>query len=234
MGTVAYGHRGLFLSLVSLLAVVLPWASTDGWRISSLMAIWMTGVGLRLYAGDTQVKTDCLIFGIASGWVVRNEVADVLRHMFQDIEVLGGSWLLVSRFVVPIVVTALILRWRVHEKSTTKKEASNELSDWTGQYPKPRIFPCQTKHARMFPKRHSFEYSYLQCGFPIIPAGINSEGEAVGGSHDCKLGSWWLRIRAEDYLGRGNGKLGFYGKLKSYLREQVWIVTLHSSKFSLD
>ncbi|KAL5121578.1 hypothetical protein ACEQ8H_000650 [Pleosporales sp. CAS-2024a] len=72
----------------------------------------------------------------------------------------------------------------------------------------------------MFPKRHAFEYSYLQCGFPITPAGTRADGTEVGGGVDVKLGRWWMRIRAEDYLTRGLGDIGFYEKLKLYLREQ--------------
>lgn len=71
----------------------------------------------------------------------------------------------------------------------------------------------------MFPKKHAFSYSYLQCGYPIIPQGITASGMHVSTGQDGTLGSWWLRVKAEDYLDRGNGDLGFYGKLKMYLRE---------------
>ncbi|KAJ4350067.1 uncharacterized protein N0V89_008688 [Didymosphaeria variabile] len=37
---------------------------------------------------------------------------------------------------------------------------------------------------------------------------------------DRILGKWWLQIRAEDYLTRGQAGLGFYGKLKVFLREK--------------
>ncbi|KAF3041303.1 hypothetical protein E8E12_004590 [Didymella heteroderae] len=71
----------------------------------------------------------------------------------------------------------------------------------------------------MFPKRHAFEYSYLQCGFPIIPGGVDADGHDVATGTDQELGSWWLRIRAVDYLMRGNGKAGFYGKLQTFMRQ---------------
>ncbi|UPX20063.1 uncharacterized protein EKO05_0010309 [Ascochyta rabiei] len=72
----------------------------------------------------------------------------------------------------------------------------------------------------MFPKRHAFEYSYLQCGFPVIPGGVNADGRDVATGTDQELGSWWLRVRAADYLTRGNRKLGFYGKLQTFMRDQ--------------
>ncbi|KAF1939482.1 hypothetical protein EJ02DRAFT_352156 [Clathrospora elynae] len=72
----------------------------------------------------------------------------------------------------------------------------------------------------MFPKRHTFAYSYLQCGYPIVPSGIKYSGFEFSSGEDQVLGKWWLRVRAEDYLERGNGERGFYWKLKSYLKEQ--------------
>ncbi|KAJ4372972.1 hypothetical protein N0V83_003263 [Neocucurbitaria cava] len=72
----------------------------------------------------------------------------------------------------------------------------------------------------MFPKRHTFGYSYLQCGYPIVPVRTTAGGTDISNGLDRELGSWWLRVRADDYLERGNGSLGFYGKLKMYLRDQ--------------
>ncbi|KAF1830859.1 hypothetical protein BDW02DRAFT_506587 [Decorospora gaudefroyi] len=72
----------------------------------------------------------------------------------------------------------------------------------------------------MFPKRHAFAYSYLQCGYPIIPNGTTHNGAEFPSGEDRHLGSWWLRARAEDYLERGNGARGFYWKLKTYLKAQ--------------
>ncbi|KAL1610074.1 hypothetical protein SLS60_001739 [Paraconiothyrium brasiliense] len=37
---------------------------------------------------------------------------------------------------------------------------------------------------------------------------------------DQILGRWWLQVRAGDYLTRGQADLGFYGKLKVFLREK--------------
>ncbi|CAO2650143.1 Nn.00g014350.m01.CDS01 [Neocucurbitaria sp. VM-36] len=72
----------------------------------------------------------------------------------------------------------------------------------------------------MFPKRHAFGYSYLQCGYPIIPVATTAGGTDISDGRDREMGSWWLRVRADDYLERGNGALGFYGKLQMYLRDQ--------------
>ncbi|KAH7383870.1 hypothetical protein BKA66DRAFT_417271 [Pyrenochaeta sp. MPI-SDFR-AT-0127] len=72
----------------------------------------------------------------------------------------------------------------------------------------------------MFPKRHGFGYSYLQCGYPIIPSATRTTVTDAPVARDRELGSWWLRVKASDYLERGNGTVGFYNKLRLYLRGQ--------------
>ena len=111
--------------------------------------------------------------------------------------------------------------WHAHGKSKTSVEIPPNALKWTTKYPKSKIFPCQTTHVRMFPKKHAFRYSYLQCGYPIVPDATTVGGIDFSVGRDRYLGSWWLRARADDHLDRGNGHLGFYGKLKMYLREQV-------------
>ena len=96
------------------------------------------------------------------------------------------------------------------------------------------LFPARTTHSRMFPKRHSFSYSYLVVGIPVGWQGI------AGGMVSSRLNtgqntrSWfssqhrnhkgWFDIDAADYLERGNGQMGLRGKLDSYLESQVCIL----------
>ena len=37
----------------------------------------------------------------------------------------------------------------------------------TAEGPKPLFFPSRTTHTRLFPKTHSFSYSYLLVGIPV-------------------------------------------------------------------
>lgn len=181
-----------------------------GWRVTPLLGIWAGLAGARWYAGDGRVGVDCLLFGflsVLSNWGALKEI------VVQEVDgKLVGS-------------VALVLAAVAYYLGNVRKSDANSLADGispcTLQFPKARIFPCSTKHARMFPKRHAFEYSYLQCGFPIVPAGVDEDGKGVGSRADVQLGSWWMRVRAEDYLNRGSGAHGFYMKLKSFLREQV-------------
>jgi len=223
MGIEPRGRFGLLSFLFCGVVALAPGVVVDGWRAAPLLAIWAAGAGLRWYHGDRQILTDCLVLGFWNAILARAELTDLVTRRLDDLDVVG-SWVLVGCLVVPLALVAYLARPKSHTDDRTPEELEGiKLTKWDLSYPKAKIFPCQTKHARMFPKRHAFEYSYLQCGFPIIPAGIRPNGTALG-SGDAQLGCWWMSIRAEDYLTRGNGSFGFYNKLKLFLRDQVWIL----------
>lgn len=86
------------------------------------------------------------------------------------------------------------------------------------------LFPGKTTHSRLFPKRHSFDYSYLVVGVPVGWEGISG---AMVSSSSAKPSGWslsnrgWYHIDPEDYLTRGGRELGLRGKLDAYLKSQV-------------
>jgi hypothetical protein len=221
---------GLLSFFLCCFVAIAPRAIVGGWRTVPLLVIWAAGAAKRWRYGDRQVVTDCVVFGIWNVILARMELKNaVFRRLEEYMTVAAGSWFIVSRLLAPFALLAYFPRWRAYCKPTEQAsfeakvlaEVREGLSPWTSQYPKARIFPCQTKHARMFPKRHAFEYSYLQCGFPIIPDGVDPDGRDTNIGSDVQLGRWWLRVKAEDYLNRGNGRFGFYNKLKLYLQEHV-------------
>lgn len=93
------------------------------------------------------------------------------------------------------------------------------------------LFPSRTTHSRMFPKRHSFSYSYLVVGIPVgwqgragsmVSSGIErSQGALSWLSLKPNSRKSWFDIDAADYLERGNRELGLRGKLDAYLKSQV-------------
>ncbi|KAI1102085.1 hypothetical protein F4804DRAFT_278064 [Jackrogersella minutella] len=89
-----------------------------------------------------------------------------------------------------------------------------ELSAWDGPG-RPLLFPCQTTHTRFFPKKHSFDYSYLLVGIPVGWTG--TAGGMVSNDENSTGAEGWYKIDAADYLERGNGHLGLRGKLDAYL-----------------
>jgi DUF1365 family protein len=179
-------------------------------------ATWVLGAGARWSFGDRQLATDCWLFGVVAAWLAREQLASMLWKSSDASGVVVGAFITGA-----LAALGLTLRRSYGEViGDDDGEQPADIQEWTIQHPKAKIFPCVTKHARMFPKRHAFEYSYLQCGFPVVPGGVTPDGRDVATGKDRELGSWWLRVRAVDYLSRGNGKLGFYGKLQAFLREQ--------------
>ena len=95
---------------------------------------------------------------------------------------------------------------------------------------KPLIFPCRTTHTRMFPKKHSFSYSYLFVGIPVgwhgsLGSLLSADGEGCSTeteeiiSHQQQRS--WFKVEAADYLERGSHGLGLKAKLVLYLKSQV-------------
>lgn len=100
------------------------------------------------------------------------------------------------------------------------------------QFPEPLIFPCRTTHTRLFPKKHSFSYSYLYVGIPIGWQGsinnvLSADVEALtDASNDRDQrprtdNRAWLSVEGRDYLNRGSAHLGLRGKLEEYLTSQA-------------
>ncbi|KAF2683104.1 DUF1365-domain-containing protein [Lentithecium fluviatile CBS 122367] len=211
------GPMGLFARFFCLLFSVLPCVIVGRWGVAPGVAVWVLGATARLAQGDRGVVVDCAFFGV---WNLVGLRGGVVRA-------LGKSWdvrvSIVLGAIVPLAVFGLLGQRRYGSQASfafSRKGLSEGTAKWTMEHPKSLFFPCRTTHARIFPKRHGFGYSYLLCGFPIVPAGTTGDGSDVGDGNDRMLGSWWLGVRAEDYLARGYGSLGFYEKLKAYLREQ--------------
>ena len=80
----------------------------------------------------------------------------------------------------------------------------------------PMLLPCRTIHTRLVPSKHSFSYSYLFVGVPVLETfSMNSILSADPASDQP---STWFSIHAEDYLARGRHARGLRGKLDEYLR----------------
>ena len=90
---------------------------------------------------------------------------------------------------------------------------------------KPLLFPCRTTHTRLFPKRHSFSYSYLFVGIPVgwrgsIGSLLSADMKTLSGD-DVKWWDTWFSVEAADHLERGDCVHGLREKFDSYLKKQV-------------
>lgn len=125
----------------------------------------------------------------------------------------SSVWPYIQYAVITVIVFQLA-RWLL---------APTKTATWAGKG-RVLLIPGKTTHSRLFPKKHSFDYSYLVVGVPVGWEGI------AGGmvSLSSAKPSWWslssrgwYHIDPEDYLTRGDRELGLRGKLDAYLKSQV-------------
>lgn len=101
--------------------------------------------------------------------------------------------------------------------------ATSTTAKWTG-HGRVLLFPGKTTHSRLFPKTHSFIYSYLVVGIPVGWEGVLGGMVSVSSSEQSwysRLNKGWFHVDPADYLHRGDRQLGLRGKLDVYLRTQV-------------
>lgn len=105
---------------------------------------------------------------------------------------------------------------------------NRKVTRWTGPG-RPYLVPCRTTHARLFPRKHSFTYSYLVVGIPVGISGNfngmlsvqNEQSQGLRAFLSSLFRHGWYNVNASDYLQRGFSDTGLRGKLDAYLRSQV-------------
>ena len=144
-------------------------------------------------------------------------------------------WRIGWRFSLCIIFFLICYRWRLYWgfwQSSSAERGNNAPNPHphSSSKLKPLIFPCRTSHTRIFPRKHSFSYSYLFVGIPIGYQGSSGSLISVGSgsfvdkdektSHIPNITKSLFHVEAADYLNRGNS-LGLEGKLHAYLSSQV-------------
>lgn len=152
------------------------------------------------------------------------------RQLLQDVH--DGSWYQNS---IPLMIFFNLFLWLVpfeHPRHSWKSWRGVQDPAGESDYrPKssnplrPLVFPCRTTHTRLFPKKHSFSYSYLFVGIPVgwrgsVGSFFSADLESLS-SKDHRQKNGWLSVESADYLDRGDNAHGLQGKLDSYLRAQV-------------
>lgn len=174
--------------------------------LGQLVAItpWLVTLRLRTHWQDPSLSVD-LAVGLV--WhIYQSYTVFKLNPLYLFLQVLLGVpiWLWIRRDVAETSTSALV--------KDTGKMSCAQKQPWT----KPLILPCRTTHSRMFPKKHSFSYSYLFVG---IPAGWSGcAGSLLSADGANKRG--WFHVDPADFLARGDGHLGLRGKLDMYLESQ--------------
>lgn len=182
---------------------------------------------IRARNNDLPARYDFLWISIALLWFYRKEVSGGVVNLPTT------TWLLGFAFFLCIICYYLKIAYQRDRKSLLdpKTEASEKQKPSEPSDLRPLVFPCRTSHTRMFPKKHSFSYSYLLVGIPVgwqtpvgtflstsldFPTTDNGKTKEYG-----RTRATWFHINDADYLNRGHHPLGLEGKLNDFLRTQV-------------
>lgn len=172
---------------------------------------------LRWKVDHDGAKHDSRWTALLGAWVYRRSLRDLATNTLA----------LVLRFPLWGYIGALLLSLLYFKVFLTKRESRNGIAIPNGNYGnlRPFVIPSRTSHTRLFPKKHSFSYSYLLVGIPIGWRG--SLGSLLSADLDSfendglRPRKGWFSVEAADYLHRGYGAHGLSGKLRAYLKTQV-------------
>lgn len=182
---------------------------------------------IRARNNDLQARYDLLWISTALLWFYRKEVGGGVLNLPTTTCLFGFA------FFLCIICYYLKIAYQRDRKSLldSKTEAFEKQKPSEPNDLRPLVFPCRTSHTRMFPKKHSFSYSYLLVGIPVgwqtpvgtflstsldCPTTDNGKAKEYGRTLET-----WFHINAADYLNRGFHPLGLQGKLNDFLRTQV-------------
>lgn len=189
--------------------------------------LWM----LRLYCDDEATWSDARWIAAFGLWNYRDYCKEFIIHsagsIYSDYTSLACKALILS--------SSFLALW-FSSSNLGRKERSSKIADpFVTDFLKPLIFPCRTTHARFFPKKHSFSYSYLLVGIPIGWRGaigsFLSADETDSQSCARQRQRAWFSVNAEDYLQRGSDVDGLKGKLRSFLASQNEDLGLYTSVY---
>ena len=185
--------------------------------------------GFRLQQDAASVKRDLTWIFPYLFWIYRHDIYSVISEASSYI------WTLLWQFLSCVIFLSIFYCLLVYRRRSSQPPSAgggNDSLDYHSMLKlKPLIFPCRTSHTRIFPRKHSFSYSYLFVGIPIGYQGSSGSLLSVGGEksfldedkkskHTSNTTKSFFHIEAADYLSRENSP-GLEGKLHAYLRSQV-------------
>ncbi|RSL87048.1 hypothetical protein CEP52_015648 [Fusarium oligoseptatum] len=144
------------------------------------------------------------------GWNHASAITSIIKSL--DLTQFG----LLAGVVFPTSVLGYQFLGRILDVQTVK---------WNGPG-RPFLIPSRTTHTRLFPKKHSFSYSYLVVG---VPVGYSGNANGMISANVSGPSSWlsyfldrraWFDVNPADYLQRGHRDDGLRGKLDDYLENQ--------------
>jgi len=164
--------------------------------------LWFTISGLRSNEDPTK-KVDTAIF-VALQTIKACRYLQLPSHGLHTVALFTVGFL-----VSALAVLTVVALWRA--------TAGRGKVQWQPvDCNKPLLLPCRTTHSRLFPKKHSFAYDYLQISVPVDFEGRDG-CVSVGNCQPRGL----FHVDAADYLARTSSATTLQGKLESYLASEV-------------
>lgn len=203
-------------------------------QIFGMVLVMVALAGLVAYRGeDAREKSESLsnyilipsslVLLTSALWLSNiRTIQDVLRLALP-------GWILEERpmelqvFSTTLLLAALagIVVWRGDEKPHIRFVETTRTMDEDYLLP-PLLIPGKTTHTRLFPEKHSFDYSYLSVGVPVGWIGRAGSALSCDVNHLplSKRLRGWFDVDAKDYLSRDEHNC-LEHKLGHYLQEQV-------------
>lgn len=211
-------------------------AVAAGLLLTSFILVWIS----RLCWSRQSSTRDLLWLVLLCTWLERRRLRWIIPPLsYRRLCLSPWLWICLAIAFAFIFVQQKIVLANLRRKNSSKiqtKEKQCQDQD-ISLFTKPLVFPSRIHHVRMFPKKHSFAYSYLMVGIPVGWQGsvgtLLSAGSKPTPGSSKKVSPAWLSVDTADHLARGDERLGLREKLDSYLRSIVGWIPNHMHKVRL-
>jgi hypothetical protein len=231
MQTIIYSLQDVLLKGLPCYCCLLVSLIVLEWYAWPFVVLWTVCGVRRCHYYDHRIGQDSFIFATINAFLHRGKLLKLSNTIWKTEASLESTAKPTLVTFVRVAAFTILLGtgfWRLRQYRASRENRNSGFpfpltftKITLPSHAKPLIFPCRTTHARVFPTKHAFGYSYLLYGIPIVPKFISPDGTRYGVLNDSKKGNWWLQVRAEDYLERGYGEIGFFEKLKMTLKAHV-------------
>jgi DUF1365 family protein len=207
-------------------------AGTAGWpsgfpcdpflNILALLCLWVLVRKIR--SSSFRVLYDAAVVAFMIGLKNKQSLYVAFKKLISNIRLDGGAHKNLNLGAISALIFVFLACCRYIKRFLY--DSSNHVTTFQTSGLEPRIFPCRTTHTRLFPKSHSFSYSYLYAGVPIGWSGsvnallsADASGSGLGSQNDSSDKSWFS-VNSSDYLHRVSTETSLLQKLRQYLDSQ--------------
>lgn len=208
------GFLLLWTVAICIRDLVAPTNAISATLVAVLQPLWL----LRISRHDTTWSADVLILLLVDYW--SNGGLQLIRPGFYEWfhQTQAPHATIYSIFLIIGICSAIIV-FRGDSAGKINSETANKTEN---QFLPPLLIPARTTHTRLFPKKHSFSYSYFYVGIPVGWKG--RAGSALSADVDlleeAERSYGWFHVDSKDHLDREADQDGFKGKLRRYLRSE--------------